>query len=165
MHSRALTTAVVATVLLWASVAAGVELGETLPGIREAPAPEWARPGVRLAYYSVMASTPASTHYYTPNEDGDWVSGTFQTDPLWIPPESLRVLRPGQVIDRDTTVGETVKVRAAGGGTVTVAATSQAVDIERVYDVGSGLLLSFQVAGGPSELAKSITQARLVRGP
>ena len=402
------TAAAAATVLLCACVVASVELGETLPGIREAPAPEWARPGVRLAYYSVMASTPASTHYYTPNEDGDWVSGdgkrwdqgrqpgaaghgftlvdflevtaqgamlslqawqkdlttdavcpiaggrsfqtsaagggdwwvhpavlarvaqihhtnpdtldqikvlrmnqrmidgstrqvlrfqfeyrtarhivayelstgllvykataaqgqsgrfsrgntvitqlwlvgqrqvrtpwagtaiqqglargtdlryegtvavmvpragstmtlplsadlhvtttgrtwftfqqttvtgtlqgmppsppetthqvsgTAQSDPLWIPPASLRALRPGQVIDRDPTVGETISVRSAGGGTVTIAAVSQAVDVERVYDAATGLLLSFRVAGGPSELAKSLTQARLVRGP
>ncbi len=396
-----------ATSLLWPRVVAGVELGETLPGIREAPAPDWARPGVRLAYYSVMASTPASTHYYTPNEDGDWesgdgkrwdqwkqpgaaghgftlvdvldvtregamlslqawqkdlstdrvypiagarsfqatlagggdwwvhpsvlarvvqlhhinpdtldqvkvlrmnqrmidgsvrevlrfqfeyqtarhivayelstgllaykataaqggggrfsrgntvitqlwlvgrrqvqtpwagaaihrglvggpglryegtmtvmvpqagttlnlplsadlqvtstgrtwftfrqttvtgtlqgmppsqpettqqVSGTAQPDPLWIPPDRLRALRPGQVIDRDPTVGETISVRSAGGGTVTIAAVSQAVVVERVYDASSGLLVGFSVAGGPSDLATSSTRAQLVRG-
>ena len=69
-----LLVALVAAVALAGEVAAQ-DLAGVLPGIKDHAAPAWVKEGQRLTYYSAVASTPNSLHYYTPNKDGDWVSG------------------------------------------------------------------------------------------
>ncbi len=39
----------------------------------DAGAPYWLKDGIRLTYYSSSASIPATSHYYTPDDKGDWV--------------------------------------------------------------------------------------------
>lgn len=55
-------------------VARGQGLGPDFPALRKADAPAWLKEGVRLNYYSAVASVPNSMYYWSPNENGEWVS-------------------------------------------------------------------------------------------
>lgn len=44
-----------------------------LPGLRNAPAPNWLRPGMRITYYGASASIPGARYYYYQDPNGDWV--------------------------------------------------------------------------------------------
>jgi hypothetical protein len=46
---------------------------QLLPGLRQAPAPDWVQQGARLTYYSGAASIPQGRNVYYRDEDGQWV--------------------------------------------------------------------------------------------
>jgi hypothetical protein len=91
-------------------------------------------------------------------------SGTWQVDPMWIPPAVLGQLRAGQVIDQDPTLRETTSVKSAGAGSVVISSVGEAAVVERTYDAASGLMVEGKTAGGPSDLAKTVVELRLSAG-
>lgn len=75
------TGILVVTVLLalaGAAPASGQDMSVLLPELRNLPAPAWVKEGLRLSYYAAAASVPQSYYYYTPDENGQWVSDDGQ---------------------------------------------------------------------------------------
>jgi len=49
---------------------------ELIPQLKRLGAPDWVKSGLRLTYYSAISITPHRTHYWFPDESGDWVDET-----------------------------------------------------------------------------------------
>jgi hypothetical protein len=78
---------------------------------------------------------PASTSTATE------VSGIAQVGGLWLPPAGLGVLRNGQVLDEDPTIGIRQAVTGADGQRVAIRSGSPIDSTEFVYEVASGQLV------------------------
>jgi hypothetical protein len=46
---------------------------DLLPALRSAPAPPGVRPGLRITFYSAIASIPGQSHILVPDANGNWV--------------------------------------------------------------------------------------------
>ena len=69
-------------------------------------------------------------------------------DGLWILPDRLAALQPGQVLDQDPATGRTVAFGGSDGTTATILSSGPADRVEQRYDLRSGVLVSsrFEVA-------------------
>jgi hypothetical protein len=80
--------------------------------------------------------------YGMPAEQGQQVDtcGGATLGGLWLPPQAMRALQQGQVLDRNDVVHTTLTVTQAGGGTVTLTEMGQRHRTDWTYDASSGVL-------------------------
>jgi len=67
-------------------------------------------------------------------------SGTASIGGLWIPPEALAGLRPGQVIETNDNVGTTVTVSQVRQGSVAISEVGPLHRTDWTYDTNTGML-------------------------
>lgn len=83
---------------------------------------------------------------------------------LWIAPQGLRALQPGQVIDQVESVGATIRVSAVNANQVVITEEGPLHRIDYVYDVGSGILTGYTLTQQVS-ITQMVYEMHLVQGP
>jgi hypothetical protein len=63
-------------------------------------------------------------------------------DGLWVPPDRLAELQPGQGLDQDPATGRTVTFGGSDGATATIVSAGPADRVEQRYDLRTGVLVS-----------------------
>lgn len=93
------------------------------------------------------AATVIQTFAGMPPEQAQWVGacGPATIGGLWISPQELARLHPGQILDRNEHVGAVTSVSAADGMSVTLSEVGPLHRIDFAYDVASGVLLSMNL--------------------
>ena len=114
---------------------AGTKLDRTLVGTLtpKARGPGWVRFTNRYVFEGIPGMRPDEAV-----QEG--ACGRATIAGLWIAPEALTKLRPGQVIERNDLVGTTVTVSAVIHNTVTVTETGPLHQVDNTYDARTGML-------------------------
>ncbi len=141
-----------------------------VPAAAQAGAPACIKPGTRLTYFGRTASIAGEYKRLVQDDNGKWVdrstgkrydeedvpsaaseafnviqvgygaSGAASIAGLWIPPEALARLRPGQVIEANERVGMSVTVAEVKPGLVTLSEVGPLHRIDSTYDAKTGVL-------------------------
>lgn len=112
---------------------------------RQHGGPNW----VRYRQTTVQATPPGISPISVENVR---ITGSGQFGGLWIPPQGLRQLRPGQTLDVDPITGMTTSVAQVGRTpqgleAVTISESNQGQRVDSVYDRASGALVSVTIVG------------------
>jgi hypothetical protein len=122
-----------------------------VPGNAPIPVPltstfRWQKGGPHWAQYhqTVVQATGTGVALTT---EAERVFGPATVGGLWVAPQALRQLRPGQVVDRDPVTQVTVSVgqiqRTPQGTTaIVITETAAAQTVDYLYDLDSGVMLS-----------------------
>jgi hypothetical protein len=120
--------------------------------------------GVNWARYTQTIATPGAAGMPPSTTEYDRVFGPAQIGGLWIAPQAMGSLHPGQVLDSDRFSGVTTTVgpisrTPQGGQVVGITEAGAGHRIDYVYDRASGLLVAATLYDG---LLNSVTQVHLV---
>ena len=104
-----------------------------------------------FSHQKKSADTPRGAETLTLSS-GVWPIG------YWLPPDGLRSLQPGTVIDFDRTTKMQLSVGTNRDRTISLVATNGNQESEFRYDIGTGVLISFD-----TEVARPVNTRRSVR--
>jgi hypothetical protein len=89
-----------------------------------------------------LVEAPNATGVQLPPSTTPRVFSSALFDGLWIPPDRLTGLQPGQVLDQDPATGRTVTFGGSDGTTATILSAGPADRVEQRYDLRSGVLVA-----------------------
>jgi hypothetical protein len=84
--------------------------------------------------------------------------GPAMLDGLWIPPQALATLRPGQRLDADPLTGQVVTFAGAESGRAILVSEGPADRLEQFYDLRSGLLVFSRTTRAAGPVGRQVTE-------
>jgi len=109
------------------------------------------------------ASTVQSLYGMPPQQDQRVdTCGAATLGGLWLPPQAMRALQQGQVLDRNDVVHTTLTVTQVGGGTVTITEMGPRHRTDWMYDASSGVLTAMSTSQqvGMATMTRRVQLAR-----
>jgi hypothetical protein len=133
-----------------------IPLIRIMPDLRTAPAPNWVRQGVRMTYWSAVASIPGTRYVYEEDENGEWEDKAGKH----YSPREIQGLGVGGYTQID--------VVALDGASAVIEVTSFGLNVanNRVSINGAGGAVGYPGAGGDWWLSPQVlARVENARGP